>query len=458
MKSDKKIFTVTDLGPGDGGKGGVVHKICHSQKPHTVIKVGGAQGSHGVKTSSGFSFNFSQFGCGTFDGTRTHISELMIFEPYRLFEEGNMLKNNFRISQVFELVTIHEDALCSTPFHNFSSQLRELLRKDNPRGTVGVGIGDALRDSIDFPESAIYARDLGNKSVLRKKLEAIRCRKIEQFDFIFSNDYEKFFLTEDCEKVIELRELFEDNDFIDRIIKCFVELSKTVSIINADDFKKQILDRDGIIVVESSHGILTDRFFGFHPHTSFLRTLPQFTLDLLKAYDYDGDIVKLAVHRAYQIRHGAGPMVTESASMHDALLPGSNKDENRWQGKVRIGPLDLVMLRYALDVCGDGFFDGIAVTWFDQVQSMSVFNFTDHYQDSETQFRNITVKRYDQFEDQILYQEQLTKMLYKANPVIQSLNISGDGLKQCCDFFQEKLNLPVSMISFGPTEKHKKLF
>ena len=53
---EKKVFTITDLGGGDGGKGGVVHKVCAVKKAHTVLKVGGAQGSHGVRTTNGESF------------------------------------------------------------------------------------------------------------------------------------------------------------------------------------------------------------------------------------------------------------------------------------------------------------------------------------------------------------------------------------------------------------------
>ena len=39
----KKVYIVTDLGPGDGGKGGVVHKIASQFNAHTIVKVGGAQ-------------------------------------------------------------------------------------------------------------------------------------------------------------------------------------------------------------------------------------------------------------------------------------------------------------------------------------------------------------------------------------------------------------------------------
>ncbi len=87
MKAIKELYTVTDLGPGDGGKGGVVHKISHLKRAHTIIKVGGAQGSHGVTTSRGESFAFSQFGCGTFEGVKTHLTPRFVCSPDGLLNQ-----------------------------------------------------------------------------------------------------------------------------------------------------------------------------------------------------------------------------------------------------------------------------------------------------------------------------------------------------------------------------------
>ena len=48
-----KVYVVTDFGPGDGGKGGIVHALSCMQddEVNLIIKRGGAQGSHGVRTS-----------------------------------------------------------------------------------------------------------------------------------------------------------------------------------------------------------------------------------------------------------------------------------------------------------------------------------------------------------------------------------------------------------------------
>lgn len=156
----KQLFIITDLGGGDGGKGGVVHKVCSVKKAHTVVKVGGAQGSHGVRTLNGQSFNFSQFGCGTFEGVRTHISDLMVIEPYRLLKEAEQLKYEWAIHNIFDYLTIDENALCVTPYHSIASQLRELDRKDHPKGTIGTGVGETFYDAEIYPELAIRAKDI----------------------------------------------------------------------------------------------------------------------------------------------------------------------------------------------------------------------------------------------------------------------------------------------------------
>src|SRR5215471_21595904 len=87
-----KVYVVTDLGPGDGGKGGVVHAICNMMQPHIVIKRGGAQGSHGVRTSKGEKFNFSQWGCGTLEGIPTFLSAQMVISPEGLLNEAAALR------------------------------------------------------------------------------------------------------------------------------------------------------------------------------------------------------------------------------------------------------------------------------------------------------------------------------------------------------------------------------
>jgi adenylosuccinate synthase len=455
----RKLFTVTDLGGGDGGKGGVVDKICNLKKAHTVIKVGGAQGSHGVRTSAGQSFNFSQFGCGTFRGSKTYVSELMLISPHFLINEGLELKDRFGINNIFDTISVDENALCLTPFHLVTSQLRELDRGDKPKGTVGLGAGEAKVDSEKYPELAIYAKDLGDDN-LTDKLEALKVQKLKDLAEII--DRVSTFCPADKILAEELLVFLNDSTLIEKTVEWFKALKSLVRITDRD-YLGGILKKDGTVVVESSHGILTDRYYGFSPHTSQLRTTPEATLKLLNDCDYDGQIIKLGVSRAYQIRHGAGPMVTESSQWLEKILPDSSKDENRYQGKVRIGPLDFVALRYAINVCGGPqFFDGLAISWFDQIKAIGNWQVCSSYQNAvDNNFfidGEIKVCREGGLK-QLDYQNQLTQKIFGCKPNITSYDIFGKSQKELIDFsseiLQQELQVPLSMISFGPTESDK---
>lgn len=464
---DKQAIVVTDLGGGDGGKGGVVHKLCTFKKSHTVIKVGGAQGSHGVRTLRGESFNFSQIGCGTFDGLKTYISPLMVIEPYRLLDEAHKLKFEWGIQDIFKMVVVDGDALCITPFHGIASKLKELARGKHQKGTVGIGGGEAVYDSEYYADYAIYAKECSYVDVIAKKLEAVQQLKQKQLADIVA--IIPSFSQED--KLIAEQQivLLFDTTFPKRIAEEFFIFSKQFTIVDRDYLATEVLGSDGTVVVESSHGILTDRYNGFHPHTSYLRTLPQHTIDLLNSCGYDGEILKLGITRGYQIRHGAGPFPTESPEMLPHLLPGSNKDENRWQGKVRVGPLDLTMLRYAIEVCGGpSFFNGLAITWFDQIELMKEWKVATHYTNvdhPEFFTSDGRVKPYVgpiggvHDVDWFKRQQELGELLKIVNPQVVTHSLQGktsaETAQFCKEYLQSELQVTPRMISFGATEDKK---
>lgn len=458
----EKIYIVTDLGPGDGGKGGVVHRIATMMKAVVVIKVGGGQGSHGVKTKEGFSFAFSHWGCGTFEGIKTHISSRMVVSPRGLLNEARALRyGGFGIDDPFSLLTIDEEALCATPYDRIASHLKELARKYNPRGTIGTGIGEAYRNSQRYPHLAIRIRDLLRPD-LRDKIIAVREQIRRDLDPIIHGE----FLPEDHKIIEEDVDNLYDEGFLDYAVDLFREAGQQLKIVDHGYLGREILTKKGVAVVESSHGILTDHYHGFHPHTSAIRTLPRFTEAMLRDAGFSGQIVNIGVFRAYAIRHGAGPMPTADPMMAEDLLPGSHKQENRWQGKIRVGPIDLVLLRYAINVCGGpSAFDGLAVTWFDQIIKNGEWKICNEYDidDKDGMYFSPTGEiniRLGTDVEQLEYQENLGRQLLKCQPEIITLKIpQGTGRNEiysfCAGVLEKELGVPVRMISLGPTERDK---
>lgn len=456
----EKIYIVTDLGPGDGGKGGVVHWIATMQGAHTIIKVGGAQGSHGVFTSKGERFAFSQWGCGTLGGIKTHISSRLVVSPEGLLNEADELRYGYGIYNPFSLLTVDESALCATPYHGISSRLKEMALGNNPRGTIGTGVGEAYRYLQRYPELAIRVGDLARPG-LRDILAAVRA----QIQRDLAPFIQGHFLSDDRKAVEEEASLLYDDGFLDYIVQRFQEVAKRAKIVDPGHLGREILSKDGVAVVESSHGVLTDHYYGFHPHTSAIRTLPCFTEAMLKAAGFTGKIVNIGVHRAYEIRHGAGPMPTADPTMTEILLPGSSKQENRYQGKVRVGPLDLNLLRYAIEVCrGSTTFDGLALTWFDQVMVNGVWHLCNSYQGANNpQFFSpsgeITIHHGDD-EAQLKHQEKIGQQLLCCVPEVTDYHLpKGADSEKLFDFIadllRERLSIPVRMVSFGPTELDK---
>lgn len=453
-----KVYVITDLGPGDGGKGGVVHAVAKSQRAHTIIKRGGAQGSHGVLTSAGKKFAFSQWGCGTFDGIPTHISEQMIISPQGLLNEAESLQNDVGIEDPFSLLTVDTRALVATPLHGIASRLFELCLTGNPRGTIGTGVGQAYRDFVSYPDLALTAGDLAIPD-LRDRLYAIR-ENIRSYLLPVVESTE--FLWNDQSYVREDMGLLADDGFVEYIYERFQQAARLTQVVKPEYFGEVILAKAGCAVVETSHGVLTDRLYGFSPHTSAIRTLPSITRRVLDDAGYGGKVVNLGVTRAYAIRHGAGPLPTNDPSLAEHLLPGSHKQDNRWQGEVRVGALDGVLLRYAIDVCGGPLaFDGLAITWFDQIVQNGEWLLCDSY--SETHDDTVFTPKGDirvASEPSEAHQEQLTTALQNVRPIVERLpvdsSIDHDGAYTlCAKTVYDMTGVPVRMVSMGPTERDK---
>ena len=430
-----EIYVITDLGPGDGGKGSIVHALSCKTDANLIIKRGGAQGSHGVRTSLGESFNFSQWGCGTLEGVPTFLSEQMVISPVGLENESEALKK-LGIFDPFKLLTCDPSCIVATPYHRIASQFEELLLKDKPRGTVGTGVGQAYRMTSLGEEMTIRARDLTNRRVIRSKLQ-------RQYDYYFErygNITRDAFLPDDFQSyAANLILLLHDEDYFSYIIDLFDRIGKKLSFKSLSE----VLKSDGTAIVECSHGVLTDAEMGLKPHVSAIRTLPIFANEMLKNAGYDGKIINYAVHRAYEIRHGAGPMPTYDPEFTARMLPGSHKDKNRWQGAVRAGPLDLNLVKYALDVSNEIDFDGLALTWFDQILAN---NRTWPICVDYKYVRNCN--------------ESYVDFLSRAEPIIPETVIKNPiAVRELFDFvgkiLEGFLKVPLKILSAGPTEKNK---
>jgi adenylosuccinate synthase len=429
------IIVVTDLGPGDGGKGGIVHALAHKLDASVIIKRGGAQGSHGMRTSGGEAFNFSQWGCATFEGVPSFLSEQMVISPVGLKNEADSLRKH-GINDPFIMLSCDPNCICSTPFHKIASQLEELLRKDKPRGTIGSGVGQAYRMCNSLgDEATIRAFELTDYDTVHKKLKAQLRHYRSKYAQITQNDG----LQNDTELIATNLSLLFDNDYLAYCEGLFCNIGQKLKLEELSDI---IRNHDRNAIVECSHGVLTDAEVGLKPHTSAIRTLPTFTTEMLRQSGYDGKITNFAVRRAYEIRHGAGPIPTYDQDFTNRMLPGSHKETNRWQGIVRAGALDMNLFGYALDVSGLKY-DGLCLTWFDQIIA------NDRSWPICTKYKTDAAPT-----------ESFTEYLKRAEPITESISIpkpisTPDLFELTKETLSNYFDIPLEMVSIGPTELDK---
>jgi len=253
---------------------------------------------------------------------------------------------------ILSRTTVDARALVVSPFQQAAGRLRELLRGAERHGTCGVGVGEAVRDALLGADDVLHAEDLRRPTLLRRALQRQQARK--------RGDVAEGACLDDSRAAPEWTFLC-DPSAVERALTAWAPLAKTLRLLD----ESQAADRiraAGRVVFEGAHGVLLDQVWGFHPHTTWHDCTPSGALALLDGLDVR--FVRLGVIRAYATRHGPGPFPTET--LGPVALPEPHNDDLGWQGRFRTGPLDLVLLRYAFDVCGG--VDGLAVTCLDRVE------------------------------------------------------------------------------------------
>lgn len=411
---DARAQIVIGLGFGDEGKGTTVDWLAR-QRPSTVVRFnGGAQAAHHVVLPDGRFQRFAQFGSGTFVGAPTHLSRFMLVNPIAALWEARVLEQ-VGVHDPLGLLTIHEDALVTTPLHIAGNRLRELARGDGRHGSCGMGIGETVVDNSLDPYTAIRAKDLGNTFVLQMALKRHRAMKIEQV--------RKLSLPEGVGH--EDLEILEDSGIEYAIMEKFLQFSRRVRVVD-DAWLKTTIER-GNTIFEGAQGVLLDETYGFHPHTTWSTTTFANADELLEGMNVQ--IQRLGVIRGFHTRHGAGPFVTE----HAVGLRGDHNDAGQWQGNFRVGHFDAVALDYARSVAGA--MDGIVMTWIDKLDERVTVCVG--YEVDGRIIRSIPTHDLS---------EERTAMLSRARPVYRSY-----------DRRDLMRSLPLVLTSHGPTHADKRV-
>jgi len=257
----------------------------------------------------------------------------------------------------------------------------------------------------------------------------------------------------------------EDAVLVDAYIELLTMFGKQIQIVGSERLG-EFLSEDGLVVFEPAQSVLLDRWRGFMPYCTPSVCTFENADQLLGQHDYDGEVKRLGITRAYMVRHGPGPFVSEDAELTERL-PDTMNGRHQWQRSFRVGWLDVVALRYAIACCGG--VDALAVTCLDRLRSEDLWLVCDAYDSPEC-----TVEELNQFfscvdmweagdirlgpEHDLDHQRRLTELLMQTRPVYEASSASGDfnsRVKQHLKIIERELKVPVAIASFGPTADDK---
>lgn len=470
----KTAHLIVGLGYGDEGKGTLTDWLCRqgvADAGALVVRFsGGAQAAHNVvepgrgssgQGAAGRHHCFQQFGAGTFAGARTYLSRFMLVNPISLVREGAAL-HAAGVPDPFSRLAVDEDALVTTPFHIAAGRIRELTRARH--GSCGLGIGETRKDSLHGGPTLRVGtlRDADQlKAFLRAQQEHKRAEMRPLVELIeglrgeggLGEGHDAGGAREVRAGLAREWRTLEDPDVVSDVLSRFADFTRQVRFVDEAWWRRE-LARDQHLVFEGAQGVLLDETWGFQPHTTWTNVTLDNAVALLAGYV--GDVRRVGVTRAYQTRHGAGPFVTEDA----AASPLSAHDHNRrneWQEGFRSGWLDLVTLRYALEVVGG--VDELAVTNVDRLavldapaavvtsyqgpaDALAVLGPTGERPDVA---RRIEVRR----PPTVAHQAALTRALWRCAPGdVVSGPRNGRAFAR---FVAELAEVPLGIVSHGPT-------
>ena len=313
---------VVGLGFGDEGKGRVVDYLVSQVpkgcgKPRVVRFSGGQHAGHTV-VHNGIRHVFSNVGSGALAGAPTYWGSLCTFDPIGLCNELDVLASRKCAPKIY----VDKNCPVTTPY-DVVAQQGDL--QNNAHGTTGLGVGTTHQREADHYH--LHVRDLEFPSVVNTKLTLIGT----------------YYL-----RAIHSSQIPSTADFV-----LAVDRLRNLECV---EFSTHLPSGLQPTILESSQGILLDQDAGFFPHVTRSSVTATAAIDFLRAtgsvYAWGsnaGDRI-YAVTRAYQTRHGAGPMSNESLDFGSPIsAPDETNVHNRYQGRFRRTPLDLDLLRYAVD-------------------------------------------------------------------------------------------------------------
>ena len=455
------VILTVDLGFGDAGKGSIIDWLARTQRAKLVVRYnGGCQAAHNVVTPDGRHHTFAQFGSAGFvPNVQTYLSRFMLVAPDNFLQEQTAL---IRAGIPDTAARVHVDARApiTTPFHRAANRLRELVRGGGRHGSCGQGIGETAADVAQYGATMLYAGDLADPRLARRKLRFLRAAKRleleEEYDLSQRAAHDDAFAQ-------ELR-LFDADAAIDAIVATYAGFAARVRLVD-ESFLAEQLAADGTVLFEGAQGVLLDEDYAFFPYATRSKTTLANAERLLAEAGFAGGAFRLGILRAYGVRHGPGPFVTEDADL-TRRLPDHHNGMNAWQRAFRVGWFDPLTARYAIAATGG--VDGLAITCLDRLQHVSDLRLASAYRYAGDRADATLARCFKRTANgsitglavadrpELDHQRELTNLLFACTPIYECVGAMRDH-EAHAEFLADRVGAPLAAVSCGMTADHKQM-
>jgi len=318
---------VIGLGFGDEGKGLVVDYLCEQVLKEGVSPLvtrysGGPQAGHTVYRGY-MQHIFASFGAGTLQNVPTYISRFCVVDPVAVIIESKVLETKIHLLEDETLLYIDERCPVITPY--------DIAANNEPNccvnGSCKVGIGATYKREENL--YSLTVGDLFNEIILDIKLKQIKQYYLDSLflaleEYIESIDISKF-----------------KNACLQLVASEYINVCRE----NPIDYENMVLNRKFVNIYEGSQGLLLDQNIGFFPNVTRGNTGSKNIPEIEKHYN---NLEYYLVTRAYQTRHGIGPLPNEDTPHNIKVNPKETNVDNERQGKFRRALLDVNLLKYAI--------------------------------------------------------------------------------------------------------------
>jgi adenylosuccinate synthase len=407
---------------GDEGKGKIVDVLTTNYD--IIARFQGGPNAGHTLIFDGFKHVLHTIPSGIFHKTALNVvGNGVVIDPVIFKKElENLDKHN--IDYTSKLL-ISRKAHLILPTHRLLDAASETSKGKAKIGSTLKGIGPTYMDKTGRNGMRVGDLELEN---WKEKYDALTAKHIKMLAFF------------DVQVEYDLKEL--EAEFIKGIDKL-----RTLAFIDSEEFLNQAIKDKKTILAEGAQGSLLDIDFGTYPFvTSSNTTAAGACTGLGVAPNRIGDV--FGIFKAYTTRVGSGPFPTELFDNDGAEMARIGNEFGATTGRPRrCGWLDLVALKYAVDINGVTqlmMMKGDVLSGFETLKVCTTYNYKGEeisHLPYNIEPKNVTVN-YTEFKG---WNEDLTAMT-SADQLPQNL-------LDYVAFIEKETGVPVSIVSVGPDRK-----